>query len=97
MFDTMENGVRAMAKDLLTGFRRDDENTVREIITEYAPSHENPTAAYIEHVSRALDVHPDTVLSESRLPELVRAIVYFENGSHLADTVINEGVRLAYA
>lgn len=75
------DGLRAMYIDLRTGFVRDAEDTVREIITEWAPPPGNPTAAYIDFVSRALNVSPDQrlELASSRVP-LLQAIIQFENG-----------------
>jgi len=95
IFDTMENGVRAMVKDLRTGFGRQT-NTVREIVSEYAPPSENPTNAYIAHVSRALNVAPDDLLTEARIRELTHALIRFENGADLPSEILDEGIRRAY-
>jgi phosphoenolpyruvate carboxylase len=46
VFDTLENGSRAMIKDLLTKVNS-GVDTINEIITKYAPPSENPTAKYI--------------------------------------------------
>ena len=98
IFDTAINGIRAMVIDLRTGFRRDGEDSVREIITEYAPPVENITSAYIDAVSKALDVGPDEVFSESRMPELITAIIYHENGRQpYPDAVIDQAIRAAYS
>lgn len=81
VFDSYLNGLRAAFIDLHTGFVRDRENTVRKIITEWAPASENNTAAYIAAVARKLGVTADQELSfaDSAVP-LMRAIVYHENG-----------------
>lgn len=80
IFSTAELGIRAMVRDLLVGFERDGENTIREIITEWAPSTENDTAAYIASVAKQTGFHPDQELALDALPALVRAIIRHENG-----------------
>lgn len=82
IFATPVKGARAMYIDLRTGFQRDGENTVREIITEWAPpSDNNPTDRYIEFLSRFLGVEPDQVLrlEDARIP-LMQGIAQFEAG-----------------
>lgn len=74
-------GVRAAARLLRNYYHRDGLQTVRQIVTKYAPPSENPTSSYIAYVARALGVGPDEVIPlERRLPELLAAIVHVENG-----------------
>jgi hypothetical protein len=82
IFDTAENGVRAGMINLRTGFERYNANTVRKIITRWAPAHENPTSSYIDYVGRTLSVGPDMALLFNReiIVPLSRSIVQFENG-----------------
>jgi hypothetical protein len=77
-FATAIDGLRAMYIDLRTGFQRDGEDTVREIITEWSATDREP---YIAFVSNWLGVHPDTPLDLAtvRVP-LMKAITHFENG-----------------
>lgn len=96
IFDTMENGVRAMTKNLRTYFGRGT-NTIRAIITRYAPSHENPTDAYVAFLAKNLNVSPDAPLSDGRMHELVRYIIQFENGADLPADIRAEGIRRAYS
>lgn len=97
IFDTPVNGIRALVIDLRTGFTRDGEDTVREIITEWAPPTENNTAAYIAAVARELGVGPDERLSFARdIGALVRAIIRHENGQQPYSTAtIDAAVRAA--
>lgn len=75
-------GVRALARDLRKDFFRDGQRTVRALINEFAPGHENPTDAYIGNVARALNVAPDEPFDFERLlPQLLAAIIRQENGS----------------
>lgn len=82
-FDTAENGIRAGMIDIRTGFERDNENTVRKIISEWAPETENPTSAYIQFVARRLGVSADMALDfNAVIIRLAQSIVEFENGSN---------------
>ncbi|AVS73920.1 structural protein P5 [Paracidovorax cattleyae] len=92
-------GLRALAKVLLSYYRKRGLNTVEAIIGRWAPSVENNTSAYAQAVARAMDVavrdelnieHPDV------LALLVEAIVRHENGQqpYPAD-LIDQAVRLA--
>lgn len=78
VFRTAIDGIRAAYIDLRTGFERDREDTVREIIMEWSATDQEP---YIDFVSRWLGVHPDQRLdlASSAVP-LLEAIFYFENG-----------------
>lgn len=91
IFDTMSNGVRAACLDLIAGFKqsqrtggRDGEDTVREIITEWAPSNENDTDAYVAAVCKRTGFEPETVLPLTRatIRQLANAIFIHENGGN---------------
>jgi hypothetical protein len=79
VFDTPANGVRAIGGELRANFRR-GQNTVRDIIGEWAPPTENDTTSYMRHVAAELRVDVDTPLSSSRIAELAAAIIKHENG-----------------
>lgn len=81
-FQTPEQGLRALSRDLGTKMAR-GQTSVRSILTQYAPPHENDTAAYIARVSRALGVDPGAALdpNDARVRAgLMSAIVQHENG-----------------
>jgi hypothetical protein len=81
-FSDMRYGLRALGVLLLNYQRRHGLNTVHKIVARFAPSHENPTDAYIANVARALNVGPNEPIDVAkRLPELMRAIVIQENGA----------------
>jgi hypothetical protein len=97
VFDSMENGVRAMVKTLHSYIYTDGVKTVAAIVSRWAPPGDNnPTTQYIANVSQALNVPPDQELSEADIPTLVAAIIRQENGGDLGVGVIAEGLRLAY-
>lgn len=96
-FNTMAEGVGALAQQLRRYAAR-GVDTVRGIISKYAPPSENNTGAYIASVARALGVNPDAHLnlnSNSVLHQLIAAIAAIENGrGYLTDAQIDTG--LAY-
>lgn len=81
-FKTYSYGIRAGAKLLVNYQRLHGINTVEGLIHRYAPSHENPTGAYINHVAKAVGVAPDEPIDvKANLYKLVRAIIAFEIGA----------------
>jgi hypothetical protein len=96
-FIAPEYGIRALAKLLTNYYTRDGLNTVRKIISKYAPSSENNTEAYAQAVSRALGVTPDTIISvPQHLTALVEAIIKHENGQQPYKIAqISTGVSMA--
>ena len=68
IFDTMENGVRALGKQLLAYYDRHKAadgsriDTVREAIERWAPPSENDTEGYVAFVCTVLEVRPDDEL-----------------------------------
>ena len=81
-FVSPEMGIRAIARDLLTGNKR-GEDTVAEIIHAWAPAVENDTQAYIAAVCKVIGCRPEQILdvdSYSTMSALVKAIIRHENG-----------------
>ena len=89
-------GVRAMARILKKGATA-GRDTVREIITRWAPPSENDTAAYIRSVSKRADLGPDEPINfDEKLPDLLDAIIVHENGSNpYADQLLFEAIAAA--
>ena len=54
IFDSPEMGTRALTKNLYTSQETHGNNTVREIITRWAPPSENDTDAYVKKVSKEI-------------------------------------------
>lgn len=101
VFDTPENGIRAMAKNLIAYKLRHNLQTVERIIARWAPGTENDTEAYIVHVCKMtgfgraarVDVEDEAVLEA-----LVRAIIQHENGEQpYDDATIAVGIMRALA
>lgn len=80
VFDTPANGVRAIGQELLVDDRRGI-RTVEGLVSSWAPSNENNTAAYIDAVATALSVEPEqTIDVRTYLPRITKAIIKHENG-----------------
>ncbi len=100
-FKSMEWGVRALAKVLLTYQEKYGLKCVRQIIGRWAPPVENNTGAYIDAVSKAVGVGQlETINLRDRatLWRLVRGIINHENGAdgaRVSSEQISLGVALA--
>jgi hypothetical protein len=98
-FVSMELGIRAMFKDLVNDINK-GKNTVRKLITEYAPPSENNTGQYIKDVCASIGVSADDVIksvNQKFLLMLGKAIIKKENGadaSKVSDAQIIKGMQL---
>jgi hypothetical protein len=104
VFDTMENGIRALCKNLIAYYTRSPKiDTVREAISRWAPASENDTEAYVDHVATMLEVKPDDELNfkdPDTLFWLAVAIGEHENGhdaftAAVTDAQLEAGVAAA--
>lgn len=95
-FVSPEYGIRAMMI-LLGNYRRlYGRNTIRKIVTRWAPATENDVEAYITHVARSTGIDPDQQLTEADMPQLIAAIIKHENGVQPYDmALIDQGIQLA--
>lgn len=100
VFESPVFGIRALAKVLINYKKIHGLNTVRQIVSRYAPSNENQTAAYIQTVAKQLEVYPDTKIDiEERgvLTVFIKAVIRMENGIQpYSDEVIQEGIDLCF-
>ena len=96
-FTSMALGVRAAAKNLTTKIKR-GENTIRALITAWAPADENDTESYIEAVCNSTGITSNWPLTAKpeTLCALIKAIIRHENGGNfVSPETIAEGVALA--
>ena len=97
VFNTPENGIRALTKLLLNYQRLHGLKTVREIINRWAPPTENITSAYVKAVAVACEVNADEVVylrDRKLLKRMVVSIIKHENGYQpYSDAVITDGVE----
>lgn len=92
-FVSMLYGLRAGFKLLRRYIEHYRRNTIRRIITSWAPASENDTEAYIKFVSYHAGIDPDLVLSFSDKKSmclLVSAMCRMECGVSLASSLIEE-------
>lgn len=99
-------GVRAICVLLINYYDKHKLDTVRKVISRWAPTHENDTGAYASHVAKQMGVHPNKKLNlheYDTLRGLVCGIIRHENGNGPLDTestwyseaVIDEALRRA--
>lgn len=99
-FKSMSYGIRAAATVLVNNLSSQGNDTIRELITKYAPPIENNTTAYINAVSNSTGIAPDTHIdvTGNNLVLLLHAIFEHENGAtyarQLTDADVNEGISL---
>jgi hypothetical protein len=94
-FSSVEYGIRALAKILITYQEKHGLKTIRQIINRWAPPSENDTNSYVNSVARDVGVGAD---DEVRVPDvllpLTKAIIKHENGRVVySDIQIIDGLR----
>lgn len=97
-FNTMENGVRALARILLVYQKKYGINTIEGIINKWAPPIENQTDKYIDFVCKnsGIDRHTKLDLKDpSQIYRIVDSIIKFENGKAIDDGTIARGIKAA--
>lgn len=102
IFDSPEMGTRALTKNLYTSQETHGNNSVREIITRWAPPSENDTDAYVKKVASEMGVSPDADLGSLRdnpatTKALVKSITKHEGGGLgiYNDKHFEDGIALA--
>lgn len=73
-------------------------NTIKKIISRWAPGNENNTRSYINQVARGMNMEPDTPLlyeDQDTICTLVYEMVYVENGQHIKMAEIVAAYRIA--
>lgn len=81
-FTDVKYGIRAMIIDIIGDIGK-GKNTIRKLISEYAPAFENNTNNYVNVVSSALGINPDSIIKEvdfTFIHKISRAIITHENG-----------------
>ena len=98
VFDSPENGIRALVRLLLNYILRYKLTTVEQIIKRYAPSNENFTDAYVTGVQKDSGIGTNKIdpANVEQMFALVVAIIKHELGTQPYHTsVIREGLRRA--
>lgn len=92
-FDTMSHGYRAAFRVLRTYINNYKCDTIRKIISRYAPSSENHTENYIKVVSERSGITADEpILADNRemMVRIVAAMSFVENGR---EAVMSDVIR----
>lgn len=88
-------GIRAIARIIKT-YQTRNLDTIREIISTWAPPIENDTNAYVLSVEKRLKYNRDLPLTPEQLPALIAAIIQHENGQQpYSDNLIKSAILLA--
>lgn len=98
-FETMDDGIFACVQLLCNYVAKKGKNTIRKIISTYAPPNENNTAAYIAAVSKASGMGPDqpiTQITGQLLQAMARQIFKVENGVYHS-VISDEQIKAAIA
>ena len=90
-FNNPEYGVRAGALNLYASQEKHGNNSVRDIITRWAPPSENDTEAYVQRVSNDLGVSPDDNLGSLRDNPDVTTDLLSSMAKHEGATVGSDG------
>lgn len=90
----MEWGVRAALKLLRTYRDKYAANSIREIVTRWAPETENDTEAYIRQVCRLTGFGGNERLTEKEWPALIKAMAVIESRLSLSDETIDAARKL---
>ena len=97
-FETPHFGIRAATRNLQTSFKKYGNDTVRNLITRWAPPSENDTEAYINFISGKTGFDPDepiAVTNPIAMRKLLEGIFEREGtipGTY-ADDIFNNAIR----
>ena len=97
-FTEMKWGVRAAFVVLRNYIVRHKCNTIRKIISRWAPANENNTLAYIATVSQRANIKPDEVINVDNTCQMIAlllAMCFVENGQEISLDDVVEGWLLA--
>lgn len=97
-FCTIEYGIRAAFVILRRYIRRYGHNTIRTIVSTWAPASENNTQAYIKQVADSMKMSPDEPLryeNSETMCKLVSAMCLVECGCRVDESKIKKGYSMA--
>lgn len=94
VFKDIAYGIRAMATDLGNDMRLKGLNTIRKLVTEYAPPSENDTAAYIRSMERYTGFTADQALpaTQATLLRLIRGHMNVELGDQYSSLITDADI-----
>jgi len=98
-FQNVAYGLRAMITDITGDIVNDGRNTLRKLITAYAPPNENDTAAYIATVSSLTGLAPDAIIPVSTywITKIIVAKMNVELGYNYAGKISGSDISEAFS
>lgn len=96
-FSKPEYGIRALCKVIKTYHNKYGLKSIPEIISRWAPTNENNTAAYVTRVAMLSGIDPaDDIDLDDDMFNLVCAIIQVENGMNpYTSKVVRAGIDMA--
>lgn len=91
-------GLRAGFIILRRYIRKYHKNTIRKIISTWAPACENPTEKYIDNVSYLSGIGPDVVIKyedQGKMVAIVKAMAWFESKIQFNDAEVLAAYNMA--
>jgi len=88
-FASPGQGLRALTRQVVLGTQTRD-MSLEDFLNKYAPPSENETNKYISFVERQTGLDAKGKVPESRVPQLVRAIIRMEGGQEAIDYFYGE-------
>lgn len=98
-FSDVAWGLRAMITDITGDIVNDGQNTIRKLVTAYAPPGDNNnTEAYIASVAATMGISPNQVLTANRetIERLVKAKLKVELGASSAAKITQQDINEAF-
>lgn len=94
-FDDPRYGIRAAVR-IFRSYRNRGINTLRGIVSTWAPASENNTDSYVRSVAYNTNIEPDEVVSDEDYTRIIAAMIKHENGVQpYSMELINQGIALA--
>jgi len=94
-FSDIAYGLRAMITDITGDIVNDGNNTLRKLITAYAPPSENNTSAYISTVSTKTGLAPDQAIPVNTywITKIILAKMQVELGANYAARITGNDIQ----
>ena len=97
-FISMKWGVRAAFVILRRYIKRYGHNTIRSIVSTWAPTNENNTNAYVDFVAKRTRLNPDMPIrfdDKATMVAIVSAMIWQENGQGIDERIIEDAYEMA--
>lgn len=96
-FKTMEYGIRAGFVILRRYIKHYGRNTIRKIITAWAPANENNTASYVQMVAKLSGIGPEQNIKfedKDTMMGIVSAMIRVECGRSVDNNIISKAYEM---